>query len=216
LGDAARTLEIPVVGGNVSFYNESDEFGTAIAPTPSIGMVGWIKDLDKIPGSTFQQADETIILIGETLAEMGASEYFSLLGYSESGVPPCVPENINTIVDNVISIVESGLIAAAHDVSNGGLAITLCEMVDSVGAVVDISGMDLREDEVLFSESYGRLVISTKQPEKVLTMLSGIPCKVIGKTKGTVLSILSEKEKIIVSFDEIKEARATLTHQMMD
>jgi len=216
LGDAARTLEIPVVGGNVSFYNESDEFGTAIAPTPSIGMVGWIKDLDKIPSGTFQQTDETIILIGETLAEMGASEYYSLLGYNESGIPPKVPENIDNIVNNIISVVESGYISAAHDVSNGGLAITLCEMVDSVGAEVDISKTGLRAEEVLFSESYGRMVISTKQPEKVLKMLLGIPCKVIGKTKGLVLSILSEKENSIISFDEIKEARATLTRQMMD
>jgi phosphoribosylformylglycinamidine synthase II len=216
LGDAARTLEIPVVGGNVSFYNESDEFGTAIAPTPSIGMVGWIKDLDKIPSGTFQQTGETIILTGETLAELGASEYYSLIGYNESGITPKVPENIDNIVNNIISAVESGYIAAAHDVSNGGLAVTLCEMLGSVGAKVDISGMGQRIDEVLFSESYGRMVISTAQPEKVLKILSGIPCKVIGKTKGTVLSINSEKENIILSIDEIKEAMATLTHQMMD
>ncbi|MBE0524144.1 MAG: phosphoribosylformylglycinamidine synthase subunit PurL [Methanosarcinales archaeon] len=216
LGDAARTLEIPVVGGNVSFYNESDEFGTAIAPTPSIGMVGCIKDLDNIPGSTFQQTGETIILIGETLTEMGASEYYSLMDLNENGATPNVVENIDNIVNNIISAVESGYIAAAHDVSNGGLAVTLCEMVDYVGAEVDISGMGLRDDESLFSESYGRMVISTKQPEKVLKMFSGIPCKVIGKTKGAVLSILSEKENIILSFDEIEEARASFTHQMMD
>lgn len=216
LGDAARTLGIPVVGGNVSFYNESDEFKTAIAPTPSIGMTGWVRDLNRIPDSTFQQADETVILIGETRAELGGSAYYSLMGLKNSGSIPAVPENIDTIITKIILAVESGLVASAHDVSSGGLAVSLCEMIGPVGAEVDISGFNLREDECLFSESYGRMVVSTKRPEQVMEMLSGIPCSIIGKTGGSALKIQGKNEIIILSSGEITRARASLTHLMME
>lgn len=216
LGDAARTLGVPVVGGNVSFYNESDEFGTAIAPTPSIGMVGWVKDLETVPAPAFRQAGETVILVGRTGDEMGGSEYYSLVGLDGSGIVPNVPEKIDEVVDTLISAVESGLVTAAHDVSNGGLAVALCEMVGEVGADIDITGMGLRDDHALFSESYARMVITTGEPDKVLDMLSGIECTVLGTTRGQGLTVRTKKGSIDLSVTEIDYARDSITRMMMD
>ncbi len=216
LGDAARKLETPVVGGNVSFYNESDEFGSAIAPTPSIGMVGWVRDLGTIPAGTFRQQDETVILVGDTKDELGASEYYSMLGLANNGVTPGLPENIDKVIDSLILAVESGLITAAHDISNGGLAVTLCEMVEQMGAEIDITGMCTRDDDVLFSESYGRMVITTSEPDKVLEMMPGINCTIIGKTSGNGLSIKTLSGDINLSIDEINDARSSLSRLMTD
>ncbi len=216
LGDAARKLKTPVVGGNVSFYNESDEFGSAIAPTPSIGMVGWVRDLGTIPAGTFRQTDETVILVGDTKDELGASEYYSMLGLGNNGVTPDVPENIDTVIDTLICAVEAGLITSAHDISNGGLAVTLCEMVEQIGAEIDITSICARDDDALFSESYGRMVISTSEPDKVLDMMSGIDCTVLGKTSGNGLSIRTRNGDIDLSIDEIEDARSSLSRLMMD
>ncbi len=216
LGDAARKLKTPVVGGNVSFYNESDEFGSAIAPTPSIGIVGWVRDLGTIPAGTFRQTDETVILVGDTKDELGASEYYSMLGLGNNGVTPDVPENIDTVIDTLICAVEAGLITSAHDISNGGLAVTLCEMVEQIGAEIDITSICARDDDALFSESYGRMVISTSEPDKVLDMMSGIDCTVLGKTSGNGLSIRTRNGDIDLSIDEIEDARSSLSRLMMD
>jgi phosphoribosylformylglycinamidine synthase len=216
LGDAARTLNIPVVGGNVSFYNESDEFGTAIAPTPSIGMVGWVENLNHVPTSVFQSPDETVILIGDTREELGSSEYYSLLELDEYGEPPSVPENIDNTIDTLVRIIGSGLVTCAHDVSLGGLAITLCEMIGSVGADIDLRVSQLRDDDTLFSESCGRMVIATQKPAKVIDMLSDITCSVIGKTGGDGLTITTSKGIIELSPDDIDQATGNLSRMMTD
>ncbi|MDF1558372.1 MAG: phosphoribosylformylglycinamidine synthase subunit PurL [ANME-2 cluster archaeon] len=216
IGDAARTLGIPVVGGNVSFYNESDEFGTAIAPTPSIGMVGWVDDLGRIPGSTFQQTGETVILVGATKDELGSSEYYSLLGEKDIGIPPSVPEQLERTVNTLISVIRSGHITSAHDISHGGLAVALCEMVGQVGAEVDISGMLGRPDDTLFSESLARMLITTPKPQQVLDLLSGIHCKQIGTTGGQDLIIRCDNEEVKLTRVEIEEARESISHMMMD
>jgi phosphoribosylformylglycinamidine synthase len=216
LGDAARKLKTPIVGGNVSFYNESDEFGSAIAPTPSIGMVGWVRDLGTIPAGTFLQPDETVILVGDTKDELGASEYYSMLGLDNNGVTPGLPDNIDTLIDTLIRAVEAGLITSAHDISNGGLAVTLCEMVEQIGAEIDITGICARDDDALFSESYGRMVITTSELDKVLDMMSGINCTVLGKTSGNGLSIRTRNSNLNLSKDEIEDARSSLSRLMMD
>ena len=93
LGDAARELSIPVVGGNVSLYNESDEFKTAIPPTPSIGMIGKVDLETPLPSGFFAKSGDSIILVGETTAEMGGSEYYACFGAQNAGKVPPVPKN---------------------------------------------------------------------------------------------------------------------------
>jgi phosphoribosylformylglycinamidine synthase II len=216
IGDAARILDIPVVGGNVSFYNESYEFGTGIIPTPSIGMVGWIKDLNLIPASNFQNMGETVIMVGETLEELGGSEYYSILGLNKSGDPPSVPKRINYLINALIAVIDSGLVTAAHDISCGGLAAALCEMVGPVGATINLSGMKLRPDDILFSESFGRMILTTRAPDKVLDMLQGITSRIIGTTGTQGLDITAGNQHINLPAAEIKEARSSISHIMMN
>ncbi len=139
-----------------------------------------------------------------------------MLGLDNNGVTPGLPGNIDTVIDTLIRAVESGLITSAHDISNGGLAVTLCEMVEPMGAEIDITGICARDDDALFSESYGRMVITTSEPEKVLDMMSGIDCTVLGKTCGNNLSIKTSSGDIDLSIDEIGDARSSLSRLMMD
>ena len=92
LGDGARELSIPVVGGNVSLYNESDEFKTAIPPTPSIGMIGKVDLETPLPSGFFAKSGDTIILVGETTPDMGGSEYYACFGCPECRKSSSCPE----------------------------------------------------------------------------------------------------------------------------
>lgn len=217
LGDGCRELSIPVVGGNVSLYNESEEFKTVIPPTPSIGLVGYISDVRIAPPGVFTKEGDTIILIGTTKDEMGGSEYYSLAGKKMNGRVPQVPENTADIVDAIIKLIESRKVSASHDVSIGGLAAALCEMCVNIGASVNLSpvGPGMRPDDVLFSESHARAIISTSEPEAVRGMLDGIPHAVIGTTGGSELKLSGKGFNISLSTEEIMDARDSLTKLMM-
>jgi phosphoribosylformylglycinamidine synthase len=218
LGDAARDLSIPVVGGNVSLYNESGEFNTAIVPTPSIGLAGHIKDVTKAPAGVFSNEGDTIILVGVTSDELGGSEYYNIVGKEKDGKAPQVPENVTAIVDVLISLAESGKISASHDVSLGGIAVALAEMCEITGAEVDLSAVaeGLRTDDILFSESYARAIIATSEPDAVREMLGEIPYTVMGTVGGNGLSIRIGDSKTELSLEEIKEARESLMNLMME
>ncbi|ETA67767.1 phosphoribosylformylglycinamidine synthase II [Methanolobus tindarius DSM 2278] len=218
LGDAARDLSIPVVGGNVSLYNESGEFKTAIVPTPSIGLAGYIKDVTKAPAGVFSNEGDTIILVGSTADELGGSEYYNIIGKKNDGKAPQVPENITAVVDALISLAESGKITASHDVSLGGIAVALAEMCEKTGAEVDLSNVaeGLRTDDILFSESYARALITTSEPDAVMEMIGEVPCTVIGTVGGNTLSIQIEDSKTELALEEIKEARESLMNLMME
>ncbi|MCQ6962542.1 phosphoribosylformylglycinamidine synthase subunit PurL [Methanolobus chelungpuianus] len=218
LGDGCRELKIPVVGGNVSLYNESEEFRTAIPPTPSIGVIGYISDVTIAPSDVFSKEGETIILVGTTRDEMGGSEYYALAGKKKNGKVPHVPENASIIVDALISVVESRKITTSHDISLGGLAVALCEMSINMGADVDLTsvGQGMRADEVLFSESHARAIIATSEPEAVKKLLGDVPHAVIGTTGGSELKVAGESFSLSLRPGEIKEARESLTKLMME
>ena len=218
LGDAARELSIPVVGGNVSLYNESGEFKTAIVPTPSIGLAGHIKDVAKAPAGVFSNEGDTIILVGSTSDELGGSEYYNIIGKKKIGKAPQVPENVTAVIDALISLAESEKLSASHDVSLGGIVVALAEMCEKTGAEVDLSSVadNLRTDDVLFSESYARALIATSEPDAVKEMLKGVPYTVIGTVGGNALSIQTGDLKTELTLDEIKEARESLMTLMME
>ncbi|TQD26708.1 phosphoribosylformylglycinamidine synthase subunit PurL [Methanolobus vulcani] len=218
LGDAARDLAIPVVGGNVSLYNESGEFKTAIVPTPSIGLAGYIKDVTMAPAGVFSNEGDTIILVGSTSDELGGSEYYNIIGKEKDGKAPKVPENVTATIDALITLAESGKITASHDVSLGGIAVALAEMCEKTGAKVDLSNVaeGLRADDILFSESYARALITTSEPDAVKEMLGEVPCTVVGTVGGNSLSIQIGDSKTELTLDEIKEARESLMNLMME
>jgi phosphoribosylformylglycinamidine synthase II len=217
LGDAARELSVPVVGGNVSLYNESDEYGTAIVPTPSIGMIGVTEDVTITPPAHFVSEGETVILVGDTRDELGGSEYYDLMGVGANGHVPEVPDNAGMIVNAVIEAVRSGKVTAAHDVSLGGLAAALSEMSEVMGARIDLGVCDgLRADDVLFSESHVRAILTTPEPDAVLSILKDVPHVVIGRTGGDKLQVSGNGFAISLTLEEISQARSSLTRLMME
>ena len=161
ISEACRTLSTPVIGGNVSLYNESN--GTAIYPTPVIGMVGLIEDTAHITTQLFQQAGDVIFVIGETKEEFAGSE---LQKMTEGRIYGKAPE-INLDVElarqeALLAAIQNGLVQSAHDVSEGGLGVALAESTfgtDGLGADIQI---DLNSAASLFSESQSRFVVTVK------------------------------------------------------
>jgi phosphoribosylformylglycinamidine synthase II len=165
MGDAARHLNTPVVSGNVSLYNETD--GTAIQPCPVIGMVGVIDDIATAAGNAFTAAGETIFVVGQaaTITDgwLGASLYHAHYGdaviYAAPPVDLDAEERHGTFVRTHIV---NGLITAAHDISDGGLAVAVTEMAmrSKLGAAID-TGVDVISHSWAFGEDQGRYIVTT-------------------------------------------------------
>lgn len=217
LGDGARELSIPVVGGNVSLYNESDEFKTAIPPTPSIGMIGKVNLEIPLPSGFFIKSGDTIILVGETTPEMGGSEYYACLGAEDFGKVPQVPKNAPEIIKAVVEAVKSGKLSSAHDLSLGGIGAGLARMCKNICAKVDLSEIaEMQADELLFSEAPARALLATSEPDAVQEILKDVPHIVIGKVEGSTLEIKGRDFEVSLSLREISEAYGSLTRFMME
>ena len=167
MNDFCRALRIPIIGGNVSFYNEDDVTHTAIKATPQIMIVGIIKGQKNLITLPFKHAGNHIFLIGDTKAELGGSEYHSVIYDLDGGIPPKVDEmKIKATWDFIFELYENKFIKANHDVNKGGFIITIAEMCfkNNLGAKLNLTNCyngTLRDDELLFSESNGRFIIET-------------------------------------------------------
>lgn len=193
MAEACRELGTPVIGGNVSLYNENTK--GAIYPTPVVGMVGLIHDTDHITTQAFKAEGDAIYVLGDTHAELGGSEFQAVVHGLSEGRPPEL--NLGTekrLLDGVLKAIQSGLVQSAHDVSEGGLAAALAESCISgnVGAEVEWS-TDLRSDVALFSESQSRIVLSVSADHKnsleKLLQEAGVPFTALGFVGGSKLSI---------------------------
>ena len=176
MNDFCRALKIPIVGGNVSFYNEDDVKKIAIKATPVIMIVGIIEGEKKIITLPFKDSGDEIFLIGETKVELGGSEYHSVIHNLEGGRPPTVDEKkIKAIWDFLFELYDRNLVKANHDVNKGGILITISEMCfkNKLGADLDFKNCydkNLRDDEFLFSESVGRFIIETNPKDHDLIL----------------------------------------------
>lgn len=159
----------PVTGGNVSFYNQSKTATTDIPvfPTPTIGMLGIIADKDNCMTLDFKNAGDQIFLIGESKNDIGSSEYlFSVHGVKNSPAPAFHLDQEYVVQDVVKNLIRAGLISSAHDVSDGGLFITLLESAMPRYMGFDINtDEDIRKDAFLFGESQSRIVVSVSQDD---------------------------------------------------
>ncbi len=217
MAEACRVLNTPVTGGNVSFYNET--LGKGVWPTPTVGMVGIIKDVSKRITSFFKEPDNIILLVGENRGEIGGSEYLHVIHNLVKGTPPKVDlEFEKRLIKAMVILAEKGLIKSAHDVSLGGIAVTLCECCANpegfIGAEVEFKEK-IREDLLLFGEDQGRVVISLSKEnlDSVAKILEGLnlPFSVLGKTSSTSnLLIKSGKSAIVLSENEILHSLNTL------
>ncbi|MBD3860677.1 phosphoribosylformylglycinamidine synthase subunit PurL [Bacillus sp. 28A-2] len=161
ISEACRTLSTPVIGGNVSLYNESN--GTAIYPTPVIGMVGLVEDTAHITTQSFKQAGDVIFVIGETKEEFAGSELQKMTEGRIYGKAPEIDLDVElTRQEALLAAIQNGLVQSAHDVSEGGLGVALAESTfgtDGLGADIQI---DLNSAASLFSESQSRFVVTVK------------------------------------------------------
>jgi phosphoribosylformylglycinamidine synthase len=201
LKDACEHFKIPIVSGNVSFYNETN--GLSIYPTPMLGMVGLIEDADQAMTQWFREDGDAIILLGKTRDDLGGSEYLKVAQHREQGSPPFLSlETEKALHDFVLKVIREGLVQSAHDCSDGGLAVALAECCVSGpsgarGAVVKLGLGSLRCDAFLFGESQSRIILSMR-PDAVESLLSraeaaGIPAAQIGTVGGNRLVIDVEK-----------------------
>ncbi len=182
--EACEAFETPITGGNVSFYNETN--GAAIFPTPVLGMVGKIDEVQLALQSHFENIGDSIYLLGETHAELGGSIYLEHLGHPLCG--PCPDLDLireKALQDRVLKLNQNRLIESAHDLSEGGLVLALAECCfpSGCGLRVELS-TSLRPDHFLFSETPSRILVSVRKTkeETFLQMISGLPCTRLGET----------------------------------
>lgn len=165
MSEACRSLSTPVIGGNVSLYNETN--GEAVYPTPVVGMVGLVNELKHITTQTFKTESDLIYVVGEAKVEFGGSELQKML---EGKIFGRAPELDLTVEQKrqqqILAAIQTGLVASAHDLSEGGLAVALAESLfgsGKLGAKVNISGEAVSE---LFSETQSRFLLSIKPENK--------------------------------------------------
>ncbi|MEC0135153.1 MULTISPECIES: phosphoribosylformylglycinamidine synthase subunit PurL [Paenibacillus] len=194
MAEACRVLDTPVIGGNVSLYNENTT--GSIYPTPVVGMVGLVADTDHITTQGFKQEGDSILLLGVTKAELGGSEFqYAVHGVTEGRPPALDLVTEKKLLNAVLTSIRGGLVRSAHDLSEGGLAVALAESCISggIGANVELSANGLRSDVALFSESQSRIVL-TAAPEraeelKAAIAASAVPVEIIGTVGGDRLRV---------------------------
>ena len=205
IADVCRSFNVAVVSGNVSFYNESPK--SAINPTPAIGMIGILNDINKVCSQNFKQEGDLIILLGECKEELGASEYLKEIHNLTRGNAPQLDLRLEQAVQKTaLQVIEAGLVNSAHDCSEGGLAVALAECCisdkdNTVGAVINNLDDAIREDALLFGESQSRIILSCdgqsiREIEKIAKR-NKTPCRIIGVASGKALKILNGKKELI-------------------
>lgn len=208
--EACKFFNIPVVSGNVSFYNENSK--GAIYPTPTIGMIGIIDDARFISTQYFKKEKEIIILLGLSKEELGGSEYLKEVHGLIKGDSPELDLGLEKAVQQTtLEVIKKGLVSSAHDCSEGGLAVALAECCISnkenmIGAVIDGLTFNIRTDALLFGESQSRIVLSCseKNSSKIRDIAKelGAHFKIIGRTGGKELKIINSKRILVNLFLE--------------
>jgi phosphoribosylformylglycinamidine synthase len=219
--DFCKYMKIPVVGGKVSFYNET--MNSPIKPSPVIGTIGLIKGQAHITNNIPDVGNKMFIL-GQTREELGGSEYFELIGRQEYGRVPKV--NLKTDKKNrsaVLDLIENGLIDFVHDCSKGGIGTALAELAISgnIGINIDLKKIPnrcKRDDFLLFSETHSRFIIGSSNPDKIKRFMRNRKCSFseIGQTDTSMsLNIHnSGKEVINLSIIELAQRYNTMNSIM--
>lgn len=219
MADYCKGTGLPVVGGKVSFYNEDQSTKRAIKPSPVVLVVGLVEGMAQPVQSNFKRDGERIVLVGETLRELGGSDYYEYIHEFTGGASPGVnPSRDRKLFKSIHRLMRSGWITAAHDCSSGGIAAALAEMCiwGGMGATVEadrIPSSRVAFDELLFSESHGRFILTapSNQAAKLVEEFSRarIPHSVVGEVGGTKLRISSRSIGMIsVGVEEMSDSWA--------
>ena len=195
LGDACRALETPVVSGNVSFYNETEGQG-AIPPTPTIGMLGVLSDVEQRVPAGLQGEGDLVFVLGETREELGGSEYLAVVHEREGGPPPALDLAVERRLHALLhAAAQARLLRSAHDAAEGGLAVALaeCALFGGVGLEVRLDEAGLRRDALLFGETASRAVVSCRPEQRerlaALAREHGVPARELGTSGGVRIRI---------------------------
>jgi len=222
IADAAKNLcykgstyPVPVISGNVSFYNESSS-GRAIDPSPIIACIGVLKDYSKAITMRLKKESSTLFLIGERKDELGGSVYYDTNEETGAVVPIIDFEKERNMIYAVVDAINAGLLLACHDISDGGLAAAISEMLlggdadGQIGAEISLDFSNLRPDKALFSESSGFVFeVEDKNLEKLKTLFKfyKISLTELGKAKGSKLVITKNNQKLVnLPLPKLREA----------
>lgn len=207
MGEACTAFETPVTGGNVSFYNQSPT--RAVNPTPTIGMLGIIDDVDKVMTLHFKQEGDLIYIVGNCRNDIGSSEYaFNILGVDLSPAPHFDLDEELALQQVVSELIAKDMIASAHDISEGGFFTTTLESAMSGKLGFEITTCpSIRRDACLFGESQSRVVISVKPDQSVdfesFMKSKGHPFRLAGKVTGNDVVVNGERFGTLDTFADI-------------
>jgi phosphoribosylformylglycinamidine synthase subunit PurL len=191
IAEACRTLDFPVVSGNCSLYNETN--GEAILPTPAIGAVGLLKNVNRMATIAFKREGDAILLIGDTKGHLGQSIYLrEIEGKEEGAAPPVDLSAERKNGDFVRSLIEAGKVDTVHDLSDGGLLVALAEMAlpTRIGAKIALPAAD---DAIafLYGEDQARYLVAAADAERILidAKTAGVPAVLLGHTGGDKIAV---------------------------
>jgi phosphoribosylformylglycinamidine synthase II len=211
IGEAARALDFPIVSGNVSLYNET--MGVGIPPTPAIGGVGLVADVGKAASLSFKREGDAVLLIGGSPSWLGRSAWLATILKREEGAPP--PVDLSAERRNgefVFSLIRGSKVGAAHDLSDGGLAVALAEMAiaGGIGVAIEPGAVEGPAHAFFFGEDQGRYVV-TARPGDCEALLAearraGVPAARIGTTGGQALELAGEAPILIAALREAFES----------
>jgi phosphoribosylformylglycinamidine synthase II len=208
IGDACRALDVPVTGGNVSLYNETE--GRAIYPTPVLGIVGLLDDVSRTVTRQFRAAGSRVVMLGDNRAEIGGSEYLARLHGRVAGAPPSLDLSVERLLQHLIlGLVREGLVLSAHDCSEGGLAVAVaegCFDTGGLGVTVDVpfaadADGPFGVNATLFGESASRIVVSV-MPDALDRVLeraaaSGVSASAVGEVGGDRLRLAVDGRPVV-------------------
>ena len=207
IAEASKYLNFPIVSGNVSFYNETNN--KAISPTPTIGGVGLIKNLDFMMTKNFKNEDSLVLVIGKTLGHLHQSEFFREVIKDNSGPPPEInlfnEKNNGLAIQKIIS---KKLVNAVHDISSGGILLALFEMCTNgkIGVNIQIPKNNINKHQYLFGEDQSRYIIeiSEKNKDEVFNIFNenSVYYELIGKT---IKESITVKDEFSISINELKK-----------
>ncbi|HMK53572.1 MAG TPA: phosphoribosylformylglycinamidine synthase subunit PurL [Methanobacteriaceae archaeon] len=224
MSDIARRFDLPVISGNVSFYNETE--GVTVNPSPVVSVAG-VMNLKDIRTTPFKNEGDTIILIGNTCPELDGSEYHKLVHQVVQGKAPKVDVELEyksaQAILELITNDSSGDITAVHDLSSGGLGVAVAEMAleGSLGAQINLSDVPgdskMTSSQILFSESHSRYLVTVKDAakEKVLSTLNEIdvPAAAIGTVGGN--SVVIQESDLNIPVKQLKKAHSRVIEKYM-
>ncbi|PTD93867.1 phosphoribosylformylglycinamidine synthase subunit PurL [archaeon SCG-AAA382B04] len=215
MSDMARKLNIPVVGGNVSLYNESQEKNTKVNPTPNVGMVGWLPKLEEAPSLQFKE-NQDIYLLGETKKRLGGSQYYKKIHDHTGGRVPKPTTQDLEIYEKTIKIVRENEVVFSKNITKGGLGVSLARTALNAGygMKINLNSIsrigEMKKDELLFSENAGRVLLITDEEIDL-----GDKGERIGRLiSKNSLEIKLDKTKNEWSLNELKKKNDVLKRNM--